>query len=76
VVTTNLQSSQDTARDIIAFAFTDKAAAELRERIVTRSRAELDGAIPSVLAADWMTIQIYHREAEALITGQSTSTGF
>jgi hypothetical protein len=26
----------------------------------------VDAAVPSVFAADWMTIQIYYREAEAL----------
>jgi hypothetical protein len=30
----------------------------------------IDGAVPSVFPADWMTIQIYRREAETSIRGR------
>jgi hypothetical protein len=32
------------------------------------------GAVPGVFAADWMTIQIYRREAELLFTPSSQNT--
>jgi tetratricopeptide (TPR) repeat protein len=31
----------------------------------------VDGAVPGVFAADWMTIEIYRREAESLFNGSS-----
>jgi tetratricopeptide (TPR) repeat protein/tRNA A-37 threonylcarbamoyl transferase component Bud32 len=34
----------------------------------------VDGAVPGVFAADWMTIQIYRREAELLFTDSSQNT--
>jgi hypothetical protein len=33
----------------------------------------VDGAVPGVFAADWMSIQIYLREAESSITGLGTA---
>jgi hypothetical protein len=30
--------------------------------------SRVDGAVPAVFAADWMTIQIYRREAESQFT--------
>jgi Tetratricopeptide repeat len=37
--------------------------------------SRVDGTFPSVFAADWMTIQIYRREAETLITARATRAG-
>jgi tetratricopeptide (TPR) repeat protein len=55
-----------------------RAAALLAESVRWCEEAEasrVDGAVPSVFAADWMTIQIYRREAESLIAGRATPTG-
>ncbi len=47
----------------------ERAAALLEESIRLYEEMEsgrVDGAVPAVFAADWMTIQIYRREAESL----------
>jgi tetratricopeptide (TPR) repeat protein len=54
----------------------ERAAALLEEasRIDEEMEARrVDGAVPAVFAADWMTIQIYRREAEALIRPNKAS---
>jgi tetratricopeptide (TPR) repeat protein len=48
----------------------ERAAALLEESIRLCEELEsrrVDGAVPGVFAADWMTIQIYRREAESLL---------
>jgi tetratricopeptide (TPR) repeat protein/tRNA A-37 threonylcarbamoyl transferase component Bud32 len=55
----------------------ERAARLLRESIRLIEDMEsrkIDGAVPSVFAADWMTIQIYRREAETLFRVSSEST--
>jgi hypothetical protein len=50
----------------------ERAAALIRESIGFYEQMEsrrVDGAVPGVFAADWMTIQIYRREAESSIAG-------
>ena len=52
----------------------ERAAALLEESIRSYEEMEsrrVDGAVPGVFAADWMTIQIYRREAELLFTPSS-----
>ena len=47
----------------------ERAAALLEESIRLYEEMEssrVDGAVPAVFAADWMTIQIYRREVELL----------
>jgi hypothetical protein len=54
----------------------ERAAGLLRESIRLVEEIEsrkVDGAVPSVIAADWMTIQIYRREAETLFRDSSES---
>jgi hypothetical protein len=49
----------------------EQAAALLRESIQLYEEMEsrrVDGAVPGVFAADWMTIQIYRREVDLLFT--------
>jgi tetratricopeptide (TPR) repeat protein/tRNA A-37 threonylcarbamoyl transferase component Bud32 len=49
----------------------EQAAAALEESIRLCEEMEasrVEGAVPAVFAADWMTIQIYRREAESLFT--------
>jgi tetratricopeptide (TPR) repeat protein len=48
----------------------ERATVSLEESIRSYEELEsrrVDGAVPGVFAADWMTIQIYRREAESLI---------
>jgi hypothetical protein len=48
----------------------ERAAALLEESIRLYEEMEsgrVDGAVPGVFAADWMSIQIYRREAEIMI---------
>jgi hypothetical protein len=48
---------------------TNQAAAAFEESIRLYEKLEsgrVDGAVAAVFAADWMTIQIYRREAESL----------
>ena len=54
-------------RNILAFTFTEKAAAELKERIVTRTREEL-GDIPGMAEMFVGTIYAFCRE---LLKGES-----
>jgi tetratricopeptide (TPR) repeat protein/tRNA A-37 threonylcarbamoyl transferase component Bud32 len=52
----------------------ERASALLKESIRLYEEMEsrrFDGAVPEVFAADWMTIQIYHREAELLFAPSS-----
>jgi tetratricopeptide (TPR) repeat protein len=47
----------------------ERAAASLKDAIRLYKELEssrVDGAVPAMFAADWMTIQIYHREADDL----------
>jgi hypothetical protein len=47
----------------------ERAAALLKDSIRVHEEMEssrVDGAVPAVFAADWMTIRIYRREAESL----------
>jgi hypothetical protein len=37
--------------------------------------SRLRGAVTYTAASDWLTIQLYRREAEALITGRGTAAG-
>jgi hypothetical protein len=53
----------------------ERAVALLGEAVRWCADAEarrVDGAVPGVFAADWLTIQIYRREAESSITGRGT----
>jgi tetratricopeptide (TPR) repeat protein len=53
----------------------ERAVASLEEAVRVSEELEstqVDGAVPPVFAADWMTIQIYRREAELLIKGRAT----
>ena len=55
----------------------ERAAALLKESIRSYEEMEsrrVDGAVPGVFAADWMTIQIYRREADLLFTPSSENT--
>jgi hypothetical protein len=50
----------------------EQAAALLKDTIGLVEAMEsrrVDGAVPGVFAADWMSIQLYRREAESLIIG-------
>ena len=52
----------------------ERAAALLEESIRLYEDMEsrrVDGAVPAVFAADWMTIQIYRREADSLFIDSS-----
>jgi hypothetical protein len=52
----------------------EQAAALLKESVRLYEEMEsgrVDGAVPAVFAADWMTIQIYRREAESLFADSS-----
>jgi hypothetical protein len=55
----------------------ERAAALHKESIRSFKEMEshrVDGAVPGVFAADWMTIQIYRREAESLFMSASRDT--
>jgi tetratricopeptide (TPR) repeat protein/tRNA A-37 threonylcarbamoyl transferase component Bud32 len=55
----------------------ERASASLKESIRLYEEMEsrrVDGAVPRVFAADWMTIQIYRREVEALFTDSPQRT--
>ena len=55
----------------------ERAAALLEESIRSYKEMEsrrVDGAVPGVFAADWMTIQIYRREPDLLFTPSSENT--
>ena len=56
----------------------ERAAALFKESIGLYEEMEsrrVDGAVPGVFAADWMTIQIYRREAESLFTPSESTPG-
>jgi tetratricopeptide repeat protein len=51
----------------------ERAVALLEESIRLCEEMEsrrIDGAVPSIFAVDWMTIQLYRREAESSIRGR------
>ena len=55
----------------------ERAAALLEESIRSYEEMEsrrVDGAVPGVFAADWMTIQIYRREADLLFIDREKRT--
>ena len=61
-----------------AMGHAERAAALFKESIGLYEEMEsrrVDGAVPGVFAADWMTIQIYRREAESLFTPSESTPG-
>jgi hypothetical protein len=74
----SLEGSWDAGRPLNQFVLAmihrrmghvERAAALLKESIRLCEEMEsrrVDGTVPGVFAADWMTIQIYRREAEYL----------
>jgi hypothetical protein len=79
----SLEGSWDVGRPLNQFVMAmvhrrlghaEQAAALLKESIRWYEEMEsrrVDGAVPGVFAADWMTIQIYRRETELLFTPSS-----
>jgi hypothetical protein len=79
----SLEGSWDAGRSLNQFMLAmihrrmghaERAAAYLKESIRLYEEMEsgrVDGAVPAVFAADWMTIQIYRREVELMFMDSS-----
>jgi tetratricopeptide (TPR) repeat protein len=85
-LTTSLEGPWDMGRPLNQFVLAmthrrmshaARAATLLEESIRSYEELEsrrVDGAVPGVFAADWLTIQIYHHEAESLFMDSSQKT--